>query len=79
MSLWSFINCQIDEFMNPLYAEYLHNHVLFPVASMRRIELWTGYYCRWNPRMRPQVYFEVIAFCNYFLQQPSTFPLKILV
>lgn len=54
VSLWSFVNCQIDEFMNPLYAEYLHNHVLFPVASMRRIELWTGYYCRWNPRMRPQ-------------------------
>lgn len=53
-SLWSFINCQLDEFTNPLYAEYLHNHVLFPVASMRRIEIWTGYYCRWNPHMRPQ-------------------------
>ncbi|XP_060594323.1 myotubularin-related protein 2-like [Ruditapes philippinarum] len=53
-SLWSFVNCQIDEFMNPLYAEYLHKHVLFPVASLRRIEIWTGYYCRWNPRMRPQ-------------------------
>ncbi|KAL4230478.1 Myotubularin-related protein 2 [Mactra antiquata] len=54
VSLWSFINCQIDEFMNPLYAEYLHKHVLFPVATLRRIEIWTGYYCRWNPRMRPQ-------------------------
>lgn len=53
-SLWSFINCQQDEFMNPLYAKYLHNHVLFPVASLRRIQIWTGYYCRWNPRMRPQ-------------------------
>ncbi|KAJ8297455.1 hypothetical protein KUTeg_023986 [Tegillarca granosa] len=54
VSLWSFINCQLEEFKNPLYAAYLHQHVLFPVASMRRIELWTGYYCRWNPRMRPQ-------------------------
>ncbi|XP_050416998.1 myotubularin-related protein 2 isoform X2 [Patella vulgata] len=54
VSLWSFINCQLDEFKNPLYAQYLHKHVLFPVASLRRIELWTGYYCRWNPRMRPQ-------------------------
>ncbi|XP_052280564.1 myotubularin-related protein 2-like [Dreissena polymorpha] len=53
-SLWSYINSDIDEFRNPLYAEYLHNHVLFPVASMRRIEIWTHYYCRWNPRMRPQ-------------------------
>ncbi|KAL3880213.1 hypothetical protein ACJMK2_032470 [Sinanodonta woodiana] len=53
-SLWSFINYQMDDFINPLYAEYLHQHVLFPVASMRRLEIWTGYYCRWNPRMRPQ-------------------------
>ncbi|KAK3099992.1 hypothetical protein FSP39_013159 [Pinctada imbricata] len=54
VSVWSFINCQIEEFTNPLYAKYLQQHVLYPVASMRRIELWTGYYCRWNPRMRPQ-------------------------
>ncbi|XP_046565750.1 myotubularin-related protein 2-like [Haliotis rubra] len=54
VSLWSFINCQLEEFTNPLYAAYLHQHVLFPVASLRRIQLWTGYYCRWNPRMRPQ-------------------------
>ncbi|XP_070198187.1 phosphatidylinositol-3,5-bisphosphate 3-phosphatase MTMR2-like [Littorina saxatilis] len=53
-SLWSFVNCQLEEFTNPLYAAYVHAHVLFPVASLRRIHLWTGYYCRWNPRMRPQ-------------------------
>lgn len=54
VSLWSFVNCQVEEFTNPLYAATLQQHVLFPVASLRRIELWTGYYCRWNPRMRPQ-------------------------
>lgn len=54
VSLWSYTNSQIEEFTNPLYAPYMHTHVLFPVASMRRIELWTGYYLRWNPRMRPQ-------------------------
>ncbi|XP_022328007.2 phosphatidylinositol-3,5-bisphosphate 3-phosphatase MTMR2-like [Crassostrea virginica] len=54
VSLWSFVNCQVEEFTNPLYAASLQQHVLFPVASLRRIELWTGYYCRWNPRMRPQ-------------------------
>ncbi|XP_071951278.1 phosphatidylinositol-3,5-bisphosphate 3-phosphatase MTMR2-like isoform X2 [Antedon mediterranea] len=53
-SLWSYINSTLDEFKNPLYASYLHQHVLFPVASMRRIELWTSYYIRWNPRMKPQ-------------------------
>ncbi|PVD34717.1 hypothetical protein C0Q70_05994 [Pomacea canaliculata] len=54
VSLWSFINCQMEEFTNPLYAAYVHAHVLLPVTSLRRIHLWTGYYCRWNPRMRPQ-------------------------
>lgn len=23
---------------------------------MRHLELWVGYYVRWNPRMKPQVY-----------------------
>ncbi|XP_064607720.1 myotubularin-related protein 2-like isoform X2 [Liolophura sinensis] len=54
VSLWSFVNCQIEEYANPLYSAFLHCHVIFPVASLRRLELWTAYYCRWNPRLRPQ-------------------------
>ncbi|XP_074651370.1 phosphatidylinositol-3,5-bisphosphate 3-phosphatase MTMR2-like [Tubulanus polymorphus] len=54
VSVWSYINSDIEEYMNPLYASYLNQHVLLPVASLRRIELWTRYYIRWNPRMRPQ-------------------------
>ena len=54
VSLWSYINSQKDEFTNALYAAHLHNHVIFPVASVRRLEVWTGYYLRWNPNMRPQ-------------------------
>ncbi|KAK0050555.1 myotubularin-related protein 2 [Biomphalaria pfeifferi] len=54
VSLWSFINCQLEEFTNPLYVAHIHQHVLFPVASVRRMEVWAGYYCRWNPRMKPQ-------------------------
>lgn len=53
VSLWSYINSQLDEFTNPLYVNY-SNHVLFPVVSIRHLELWVGYYIRWNPRMRPQ-------------------------
>ncbi|KAL3242905.1 hypothetical protein MRX96_020919 [Rhipicephalus microplus] len=53
-SLWSMVNSEIDEYTNPLYASYPQQHVLFPVASLRRIQLWKGYYCRWNPRMRLQ-------------------------
>ncbi|XP_046852350.1 myotubularin-related protein 2-like [Xenia sp. Carnegie-2017] len=53
-SLWSYINSEKESYLNPLFAVYLHNHVLFPVASLRRLELWTSYYIRWNPRMQPQ-------------------------
>lgn len=43
-------------FLNPLYNPEAggKNHVLFPDSSIRHMRLWTGYYCRWNPRMRPQ-------------------------
>ncbi|XP_031789692.1 myotubularin-related protein 2 [Piliocolobus tephrosceles] len=53
VSLWSYINSQVEDFTNPLYGSY-SNHVLYPVASMRHLELWVGYYIRWNPRMKPQ-------------------------
>ncbi|GCB64414.1 hypothetical protein scyTo_0009808 [Scyliorhinus torazame] len=53
ISLWAYINSQLEEFINPLYVN-CYNHVLYPVASMRHLELWIGYYIRWNPRMRPQ-------------------------
>lgn len=58
VSLWSYINSQLEEFTNPLYVNY-SNHVLFPVVSLRHLELWVGYYVRWNPRMRPQVCYTV--------------------
>ncbi|XP_062844518.1 myotubularin-related protein 2 isoform X2 [Trichomycterus rosablanca] len=53
VSLWSFINSQLEEFVNPLYVEY-DTHVLFPSVSIRHLQLWSTYYIRWNPRMRPQ-------------------------
>ncbi|XP_014667410.1 PREDICTED: myotubularin-related protein 2-like [Priapulus caudatus] len=53
-SLWGHLNRRRDDYVNPLYATHLHQHVIYPVCSMRQIELWTGYYVRWNPRMRPQ-------------------------
>lgn len=54
-SLWSFINSQRSLFLNPMYCSDLDNKMtLFPVASIRYMKFWKGYYCRWNPRMRPQ-------------------------
>ncbi|XP_065806196.1 myotubularin-related protein 1a isoform X3 [Labrus bergylta] len=54
VSLWSYINSQKDDFTNPFYVDY-QNHVLYPMVSSRHLELWSSYYARWNPRMRPQV------------------------
>ncbi|XP_055035838.2 myotubularin-related protein 1b isoform X1 [Misgurnus anguillicaudatus] len=54
VSLWSYVNSQVEDFTNPLYVNYEH-HVLYPVASLRHLELWVSYYVRWNPHMRPQV------------------------
>ncbi|KAK3567713.1 hypothetical protein QTP86_022674, partial [Hemibagrus guttatus] len=54
VSLWSYVNSQPEDFTNPFYVDY-KNQVLYPLASLRHLELWVGYYVRWNPRMRPQV------------------------
>lgn len=58
VSLWSYVNSSIDLYRNPLYGGYGNSAtlqtVLKPVASMRHIRLWKGYYCRWNPSMRIQ-------------------------
>lgn len=59
-SLWSFINSNMDEYRNPLYAKLLHQHVLLPVASVRHLKLWKSFYMRWNPRMQPQESMECI-------------------
>ncbi|CAL8283318.1 unnamed protein product [Boreogadus saida] len=53
-SLWSYINSQPQEFTNPFFVDQEH-HVLYPLASSRHLELWTGYYARWNPRIRAQM------------------------
>ena len=54
VSLWSYVNSQIEDYTNPLFASHISNYVIFPVASMRRLELWTAYYVRWNPSLHPQ-------------------------
>ncbi|CAL8323780.1 unnamed protein product [Boreogadus saida] len=53
-SLWSYINSQPEKFTNPFFVDQEH-HVLYPLASSRHLELWTGYYARWNPRIRAQM------------------------
>jgi myotubularin-related protein 1/2 len=57
VALWSWINSTPDLYRNPLFVEPEYTQVqtvLKPVASMRHIRLWKGYYCRWNPAMRTQ-------------------------
>lgn len=54
VSLWSFINSHLEDFINPMYSQDTLHDAIFPVASLRRIQLWTAYYCRWNPCLRVQ-------------------------
>lgn len=54
VSLWSLVNSKIDSYLNPFYTPE-SGRVLYPVASMRHLELWVTYYIRWNPRIRQQV------------------------
>ena len=53
-SLWTYVNCQKDIYTNVLYQPQLSQRVLYPVASIRKLELWTNYFMQWNPRMKPQ-------------------------
>ncbi|XP_065156197.1 myotubularin-related protein 2 isoform X2 [Atheta coriaria] len=54
-SLWSFTNSRLDYYKNPLYWANIHQaQILLPVASIRHMQLWKSYYCRWNPSMRTQ-------------------------
>lgn len=64
VSLWSYINSNEDDFINPQYSS-ANSQVLLCVSSLRRIKLWTNYYCRWNPSLR--------------LQEPSYFRQKELL
>ncbi len=48
------LSLQMDMYKNPLYSENMHQTVFFPSISIRKLQLWNGYYLRWNPRMRPQ-------------------------
>lgn len=54
VSLWSMINVHREDYLNALYSPTYNHHVLMPVASMRHIDLWLGYYCRWNAVFKPQ-------------------------
>lgn len=60
VSLWSLINSKMDVFLNPFYTPE-SGRVLYPVASMRHLELWVTYYIRWNPRIRQQVGLSAVS------------------
>ncbi|KAF3836714.1 hypothetical protein F7725_004178 [Dissostichus mawsoni] len=53
VSLWSLVNSKMEMYLNPFYTPE-SGRVLYPVASMRHLELWVTYYIRWNPRIRQQ-------------------------
>ena len=60
-SLWDFILQTRSEYLNPLYSADLHPGKLSIVPAMSRLQLWSGYYLRWNPHMRPHESVETRA------------------
>uniref|UniRef100_A0A8C2UIQ2 Myotubularin n=1 Tax=Chinchilla lanigera TaxID=34839 RepID=A0A8C2UIQ2_CHILA len=75
VSLWSMINSNKEKFKNPFYTKEI-NRVLYPVASMRHLELWVNYYIRWNPRIKQQQpnpveqrYMELLALRDDYIKR----------
>uniref|UniRef100_A0A493U024 phosphatidylinositol-3,5-bisphosphate 3-phosphatase n=1 Tax=Anas platyrhynchos platyrhynchos TaxID=8840 RepID=A0A493U024_ANAPP len=75
LSLWSLINSEKSKYTNPFYSKEL-NRALYPVASMRHLELWVNYYIRWNPRIRQQQpnpveqrYMELLALRDDYMRR----------
>ncbi|KAJ8348519.1 hypothetical protein SKAU_G00271080 [Synaphobranchus kaupii] len=75
VSLWSLINSDPSSYTNPFYTMD-SSRVLYPVASMRHLELWVNYYIRWNPRIRQQPqspveqrYKELLALKDQYLKK----------
>uniref|UniRef100_A0A667XG79 Myotubularin n=1 Tax=Myripristis murdjan TaxID=586833 RepID=A0A667XG79_9TELE len=75
VSLWSLVNSSNDIYLNPFYTPE-SGRVLYPVASMRHLELWVSYYIRWNPRIRQQQqspveqrYKELLALRDEYLKK----------
>ncbi|OXB75225.1 UNVERIFIED_CONTAM: hypothetical protein H355_016958 [Colinus virginianus] len=74
LSLWSLINSEKSKYTNPFYSKEL-NRALYPVASMRHLELWVNYYIRWNPRIRQQPnpveqhYMELLALRDDYMRR----------
>uniref|UniRef100_A0AAQ4PA51 Myotubularin n=1 Tax=Gasterosteus aculeatus aculeatus TaxID=481459 RepID=A0AAQ4PA51_GASAC len=73
VSLWSLVNSRMEIYLNPFYTPE-SGRVLYPVASMRHLELWVTYYIRWNPRIRQQSpveqrYMELLALRDEYLKK----------
>ncbi|CAL8240448.1 unnamed protein product [Merluccius merluccius] len=75
VSLWSYVHSRSTGYLNPFYTPE-SGRVLYPVASMRHLELWVHYYIRWNPRIRQhqqspveQRYKELLALRDEYLRK----------
>ncbi|XP_061620616.1 myotubularin isoform X2 [Phyllopteryx taeniolatus] len=73
VSLWSLVNSKTELYLNPFYTPE-SGRVLYPVASMRHLELWVTYYIRWNPRIRQQSpveqrYLELLALRDEYIKK----------
>uniref|UniRef100_A0A1I8ACK0 phosphatidylinositol-3,5-bisphosphate 3-phosphatase n=1 Tax=Steinernema glaseri TaxID=37863 RepID=A0A1I8ACK0_9BILA len=55
LSLWSFIQENLTEFLNPNYLRVANSiDIIRPTRNIMRMKLWNEYYCRHNPTVVAQ-------------------------
>ena len=64
VSLWSYINSDIDQFLNPMFALQSSARVLVPDPSLRSIRFWHRYFMSWFYRLEVDCAFSA-ARVNY--------------
>lgn len=58
-SLWDYINANFQSFLNPFYTH--NNCVLYPVPDVKKLQLWSNYYLKWDRNMKDQENTEKIT------------------
>ena len=51
-SVWTFVLERQEQFENQQYMET--KQPLWPSSSLKKLALWTRYYSRWDPEVRPR-------------------------
>jgi len=52
VSIWTYVLARADQFLNKRYAP--SSQPVWPSTSMKKLQLWSRYYSRWDPDVHPR-------------------------